>query len=255
MAVTGCASGETTPTSETMRVSRDALLGGAVLVEQPARGAGYRVNVDALLLASFARGRSPVGTVFDLGAGVGAIALTLLYAGAARRAVMIELDPQAAELARRNVDANGWSDRADVVCGDVREVAFAHRGQAQLVVCNPPYFEPGRGREPANAARARARSGELAAFVQAARAVAGRRARVCFVYPAGELASLCASMRGAGLEPKRMRAVHATRGAAARVVLVEAQPAKSGGLVVMPPLVEREDGGTTPELASILGAP
>ena len=35
-------------------LSPDKLLGGAVTLHQPARGEGYRVNVDAILLAWFA---------------------------------------------------------------------------------------------------------------------------------------------------------------------------------------------------------
>jgi hypothetical protein len=38
----------------------------------------------------------------------------------------------------------------------------------------------------------------------------------------------------------------------ARVLLVEAQPAKAGGLVVMPPLFERDDTGASSEMASLL---
>ncbi len=239
MAVTGWAvtgSGDFSPSDSS---TTDALFDGRVLLQQPARGEGYRVNADALLLAEFARGRVPAATAFDLGAGVGSVGLSLLYLRAATRVVLVEIDVAAAALAERNLHDNGWSDAGEVVRGDVSDVARARRGEAQLVVCNPPYVEPGRGRLAQNAARAKARSGELATFVSAARGVAGRRARVCFVYPAPELATLFATMRASGLEPKRMRAVHASASAAARVVLVEAQPAKAGGLVVMPPLIER----------------
>jgi tRNA1Val (adenine37-N6)-methyltransferase len=215
----------------------DALFGGRVRIDQPARGAGYRVNVDALLLADFARGRSRARVAFDLGAGVGGVSLALLHADAVRRAVLVEIDAAAAKLAQRNVDANGWSDRAEVFTADVRDAARDRRGEADLVVCNPPYTEPGRGRAPAPS-RALARSGSLAVFVDAARAVAGRRARVCFVYPAPETLTLFESLRAAGLEPKRARYVHATATAPARIVLVEARAAKRGGLVMEPPLVE-----------------
>ena len=232
--------------------TRDALFGGRVLLEQPPRGAGYRVNVDALLLAAFARARAPVETAFDLGAGVGAVALSLLHFGAAKRVVLVEIDGSAAALARKNLAANGWGESAEVVHADVRDAARDRPAEAQLVVCNPPYVEPGRGRVSPVAARARARSGALAVFVEAARAIAGRRARVCFVYPARELATLCAALRSAGLEPKRVRAVHASPDAPARVVLVESQPAKAGGLSVMPPLVERIGGGYSAEMETLL---
>jgi tRNA1(Val) A37 N6-methylase TrmN6 len=46
--------------------------------------------------------------------------------------------------------------------------------------------------------------------------------------------------------------VHPTEAARARIVLVEAQPGKAGGLSVMAPLVERHAGEYTAEMAAIL---
>ena len=85
-----------------------------------------------------------------------------------------------------------------------------------------------------------------ATFVDAARALLGKRGRACFVYPARELVDLVETLRRAGLEPKRMRAVRATAEGAARVVLVEAMAAKAGGLVVEPECVERAGRRATP---------
>ncbi len=249
-----------------IEATQDALFGGSVVLFQPPRGAGYRTNVDALLLAAFAstplpasaaaprRGTRavlrPPAIAFDLGAGVGAVGLALLRFGTARRVVFVEIDEFTAAMARRNLDANGWTDRGEVVRGDVCDVARSRRGEAALVVCNPPYIAPGRGRVPT--AEARARSGELGVFVEAARQLAGRRARVCFVYPAAELGALHTTLTSEGLHPKRMRFVHGTPGAPARIVLVEARAGRAGGLHVMPPLVERAARGYTPEMETLL---
>jgi tRNA1Val (adenine37-N6)-methyltransferase len=178
--------------------------------------------------------------VVDLGSGVGAVTLALLHARAVERAVLVEIDARAAELARRNLADNGWAERGEVLCADVTRAMHEHGGRAQLVVCNPPYYAPGRGRQAAEPSRARARSGELGAFAMAARAFLGRRGRACFVYPAGELFALFGALRDAGLEPKRLRAVHGAAKRPARVVLVEAQPGKRGGLVIESPLFETE---------------
>jgi len=243
--------------------TQDALFGGSLVLFQPQRGAGYRTNVDALLLAGFAatplpspgllRRDGPVKATpfaFDLGAGVGAVGLALLRFGAARRVVFVEIDEGAAAMARRNLDANGWTDRGEVVRGDVRDVARAHRGEATLVVCNPPYIAPGRGR--VAPAQARARVGDLGTFIHAARQLAGRRARVCFVYPAYELATLLARLAVEGLHAKRVRFVYASAKVPARVALVEAQAGRPGGLVIQPPLIERDARGYTPEMESLL---
>ena len=212
--------------------TEDTLFAGAVALAQPPRGGAYRVNVDAVLLAAFAAGGTRARSArraFDLGAGVGAVGLSLLHLGAAEHVTMFEIDDALAKLAQRNARANGWESRVEVVHGDVADA----RGAADLVVCNPPYVVPGRGRVP-SPARARARSGPLDVFLDAARRLAGRRARVCFVYPAIETTTLLASLRARGLEPKRLRTVHARSDRHARVVLVEAVAGKPGGLLIEP---------------------
>ena len=236
-------------------VTDDSLFGGQVALRQPARGTGYRTNVDALLLAAFAaegcaRARGTVA--YDLGAGPGAVALSLLHIDAVERVVLVELDAEVARIAGENLDANGWAHRSQVVCADVVDAARGRAGEASIVVCNPPYFEPGRGHRATEPTRARARSGELRGFAVAARALAGRRAKVSFIYPARELAPLLETLRAAGLEPKRMRLVRGGAASPARVVMVESMLARSGGLIVVPDLIEREGGAYTPELQAIL---
>jgi tRNA1Val (adenine37-N6)-methyltransferase len=230
--------------------TRDALFGGRLLLFQPARGSGYRTNVDALLLARFAAATRTASVAFDLGAGSGAVGLSLLRMGAARHVVFVEIDELPSAMARRNLDANGWTASGEVVRGDVRDIARLRRGEAQLVVCNPPYTAPGHGRIPI--AEATARCGDLGAFVRAARQVAGRRARVCFVYRAQESAALLSTLAAEGLHGKRMRFVHGTPHAPARIVLVEAQASRPGGLFVLPPLIERDAGEYTREMEDLL---
>lgn len=207
----------------------------SLVLDQPARGVGYRVNIDAFLLARFAQPKHAVKCVFDLGAGVGAVGLSMLRDNGAHRAVLIELDRQAAALATSNAHKNGLSHRVEVIHGDVASVAIERRGEAALIVCNPPYITPGRGRAPSGEARARARMGSLDAFLHAARLMVGRRAKACFVYPAQETTTLLFALRKAGLEPKRLAYVHPKPQMPARVVLVEAQAGKPGGLRVEPP--------------------
>src|SRR5882672_4038855 len=66
-------------------VTHDSLFTGAIRLDQPAPGHGYRANVDAILLAAFAaRTGFPARVVLDLGSGVGTVALALHHLGAAR---------------------------------------------------------------------------------------------------------------------------------------------------------------------------
>lgn len=237
--------------------THDTLFGGTLSLRQPARKTGYRVNVDALLLARFAGAgprRARARHAVDLGSGVGAIALSLLHLGRAAQVTMVDLDARLARLARINADENGWSERASVVTADVADLPVDLVGTADLVVCNPPYVTPGRGRPPSAPVRG-AKYGELSRFAAAARAVAGRRARIAFVYPAIEATSLLVLLREHGIEPKRLRAVHGRAEDPARVVLVEGACGKPGGLAIEPPLVESVGGARSAELAALLAHP
>jgi tRNA1Val (adenine37-N6)-methyltransferase len=214
--------------------TEDTLFGGDVVLHQPARGGGYRVNVDAVLLAAFAGQERVAKRAIDLGAGVGAVGLSLLYRERAARVVLVEVDAGLARLAEKNLADNAWSDRGEVVVSDVSRARDVAPGD--LVVCNPPYVAPGRGRAPLVAKGAR--MGELRIFTDAALRLLAGRGRAAFVYPAQELATLLETLRASGLEPKRLRLVHAREDAPARVALVLSVVAKRGGLVVDPPLVE-----------------
>lgn len=206
-------------------------------LQQPPRGAGYRTNADAFLLARFAQPTVRAARVYDLGAGVGAIGLSMLHAAFVDRAVLVERDAVAVRLAEENARQNGYGNRTDVVRGDVLEVAKAHLGRASLVVCNPPYIEPGRGRAP-KAGHRDAKMGSVGRFVEAARLVLGQRGKAFFVYPAAELCTFVETLRESGLEPKRMLFVHPRSAAPARVVLVQAQAGKRGGLFIEAPVHE-----------------
>lgn len=242
------------------KVTEDALFGGAVALIQPARGYGYRANVDALLLAAFALRPRPARLAVDLGAGVGTVALALDHLGGARSLVLIERQPNLVELARANVTRNGLVGRARVEHLDLAEGIETKLPDvvraADLVVANPPYVTLARARTCIpQCSRWEARHGELSPFLRAAADALAHRGRACFVYPAHALLDLMALSRRVGLEPKRLRMVHSTADRPARVALVELTRGKPGGLVIEPPLLERVDGGPSPEIVALLQAP
>jgi tRNA1(Val) A37 N6-methylase TrmN6 len=231
-------------------LTRDALCGGALTLLQPR--AGYRVNVDSVLLAAFARRGRVAKVAVDLGAGVGALGLLALRMGAARSVVLVERETELVRLARENLAANA-------VPGSVIERDLERQGlppslaqRAELVLCNPPFFPAASG-TPSQRATV-ARGGELAPFVRAAqRALSGPRTRAAFCYPAAALPELLACARDARLVAKRLRLVHARTDSPARLALVELRIAKPGGLVVEPPLVEWQNGRTrSAELARLV---
>ena len=229
----------------------DSLYGGTVSLRQPAHG--YRVNVDALILAAFAAQGRAAEVAVDLGAGVGGISLGLHHLKAATRFALVEREASLLALAEENARAAAMQSQpfcCDLSSGLPKEL----RQTADLVVANPPFFEPAHGRQGPHAAKTRARFGELTPFVEAAAAaVSGARTRIVFVYPARELSRFLSSAERASLVPKRLRLVHADSTSAARVALIELRRAKAGGLVVLPPLLEWASPGVrSHELTEIL---
>jgi tRNA1Val (adenine37-N6)-methyltransferase len=229
-------------------VTRDALFKGRLSLAQLRDG--YRTNVDALWLAAFAARKKPARACVDLGAGVGAVGLSLVALGAAARATLIDVDAQAIALAEEN--AQPFTD-VDVVQHDLRKPlprALMHK--FDMVVANPPWAPRSRP----SPRRALARTGDeatLPGFVRAARAALGAAGRACFVYPANELATLLMCLSKVGLEPKRLRMIHPLPDAPARAALVEAKPGRPGGLRVETPFVAmRAPGDWSAEAQRIL---
>jgi tRNA1(Val) A37 N6-methylase TrmN6 len=244
-------SGAVEPAPE--ELTYDALFGGAVHFWQPARG--YRVNIDAILLAAFTPARAR-GESLDLGSGVGAVTLALAYLRGVVRGTLIECEPALAALAERNLAQTGIDGRVLAHDLDSHGLPDFLRGTAELVVCNPPFYEPREVRAAAYAVTRRARSGPLDPFLSAAaQALTGKRASACFAYPARALEHLLGRAREHGLVAKRLRFVHADRTQNARLCLVELRRARPGGLIVEAPLYEWNALNVrSPELEALTGA-
>jgi tRNA1Val (adenine37-N6)-methyltransferase len=218
-----------------LAITHGSLFDGGVAFAQLATG--YRAAIDGLLLALFAPAARDLAA--DLGAGAGMVSLGLLTHGRASSVLAVEQQPDLCEVLRLNLAANGWLERARVIEGSVDQVARAHRGSADVIVANPPYFRLAsstRGTDPAAEPALRAED-PLGPFVRAARLLLGRGGRACWIYPARELALLLSALSSRDLHPRRMTFVHPRVGASATRVLVECSAGRSGGLHVEPPWV------------------
>jgi tRNA1Val (adenine37-N6)-methyltransferase len=210
------------------------------------------VNVDTLLLAAFAARSGPARFTLDLGSGVGGVMLALHRYLGIERGACVERDRTLAALCAKNLKASGMDVlvyTVDLAKGLPSDLETA----ADLVVVNPPFFEPDARRPSANRARETALAGSVAPFLDGARKALGRRGRAVFVYPARELVRFLKSAEERGLVAKRMRLVHPKGDAPARVALIELKVAKPGGLVVEPPLVEwMKSGRRSSELSQLI---
>ncbi len=145
----------------------DILLRGRVPLIQGRKG--YRTSVDSMLLAFFAASLGPVDRVMDLGAGSGLVAILLGRRFVGASLALVELQPGLRDRARRNLVANGLSDRAEIIAHDLADGAPAI-APAPLVVCNPPFFTTAGRIPPADLERRTAHYESTATIAQFAAA-------------------------------------------------------------------------------------
>lgn len=226
--------------------SLDALGSGGLRIIRSVRG--LRHSMDALLLAQFASPR-PTDRVLDLGCGNGAIALLLAHRHRPLRVVGLEIQPALASRALRGAQLNRLHDRVEIVEGDLRRVeTLLPPAGFDLVLCNPPYREVGRGRlnpDPETRQAKHEMSATLQEIIAAIRYAIAPKGRTCLIYHASRLADLLTRLRAERLEPKLLRLVHSFPGADAELILVEARREGRPGLRMLAPLfVYQTRGGT-----------
>ena len=117
--------------------TENTVMGGRVKLLQPRRG--YRIAVDAVLLAAAVDARAGE-TVLDLGAGVGAVGLCIAARVAGCHITGIELQPELAALAERNVALNDAGERVRTVVHDLARPLPPGLGPFDHVATNPPYL-------------------------------------------------------------------------------------------------------------------
>ena len=212
-------------------------------------------GTDTFLLSSLPRLR-PGLRVCDLGSGTGLLGLLLLQRQGDLTVTGVELQPEAAALLERAAAENGLTDRLTACRGDLRNIrALLPAGQFDLVVCNPPYYLPGAGklsqREALQSARAETTC-TLADVCDAAGWLLRWGGAFCLVHRPERLVDLLCALRGATLEPKRLRPVCRRAGEAPSLVLVESRRGGRPGLTwEMPLVLETAEGRPTEEVDRI----
>ena len=236
-----------------MRLQTDEIGFGGYRLMQDADA--FRYGVDAVLLADFA---APAAgdRVCDLCCGTGVIPLILHAKYRPASLTGVELQQQAWELAVKNAADNGLTDRMRFIRADVTELKeILSAGSFDLVTCNPPYFEKGRGPECEADAKHIARhetTAGLRDFMEISAWLLRAGGELCMIHRPSRLTDLFVSSRQCGLEPKCMRLVAPHAGESPNLVLLRF--VKGGGkeLKILPQLVIREkDGSYTPELTEI----
>ncbi len=185
----------------------------------------FPLGADSLALGEFCTLKKN-DRVLDLGCGAG---LLLLLCGEREPSAAlfgVELDPNAARLARENLAANALA--GEILTGDLRETALP---RADLVVSNPPWYAQGSG---ARGGPGRMEGCPLPALCAAAGRALNCKGRFALVYDPKRLAELMDALQREGLEPKRLRLCRRRPEKEPYAVLLEAVKGGRPGLKLLP---------------------
>lgn len=229
--------------------TEDTFFNGLIRVKQNA--AGYRFSIDAVILAWHVAPAADA-KIIDIGTGCGIIPLILAHRYRTISITGLEVQPQLVALARENVACNGLSHRITIHCQDINKTAAEiPAGEADLVICNPPFRKACTGRISLNPERAIARheiKTTLADIIAAAGKMLKRSGEVAVIYPATRLADMIIAMRQGGIEPKLLRMIHSRPHDPAKLVLLKGNKKGRPGISVPSPMIIYDDDGAyTPE--------
>ncbi len=205
-------------------------------------GRFFALGEDTMVLSAFtAPKKGALG--LDLCAGQGFLGILTGLRRPDVHLEALELHPEACAIAAENAARAALS--IPVHCADLREPLPPLHDRFDFVLCNPPYFEQGRGKV-AEGPRGEARSDAGAAIDQVCAAAfralkTGGRLYLCF--PAARLQDLLAALTANRFAAKRLRFVHPRPGKEANLALVDAVKQGGPGLAVLPPLYLKDAAG------------
>jgi tRNA1Val (adenine37-N6)-methyltransferase len=208
---------------------------------------GYRYSLDPLLLARFCGQVPSGGTIADLGAGCGVIALLLARINPDASVVAVENNPEMATLVERNIQHNDLGTRVTMYAEDVINIRKIYSDSTfDLVVSNPPFRTARSGKISPRTGRDAARhetSAGLADFLAAAKYLVKPSGRICFIYLPSRLAEFLSLATEMKLSVLRLRMVHSNAGSPATMFMAELAKGRRSSPVVEAPLFVRDMEG------------
>ena len=228
------------------------LLGGRVRILQPLQG--YRAAIDPVLLAAAVP--ATARRVADMGCGTGAALLGLLARCPSVCGVGVELQPETAALACQSVALNGWSERAEIITGDVRLTLPRVEGNGfEAVMTNPPYHGPGTRSPIASRAVAHMEEVPLEEWLAGCLRCLKPLGHLVVIYRADRLDTLLAALVARKAGSQEVFPLWPRQGEAAKRVIVRAVKGGKGPLTLHPGLIlHGADGRFTPQAEALLRA-
>lgn len=196
----------------------------------------YRFTSDSVLLSRFARVKAN-DDVADFCAGSGIVGLHFyaLHPALVKRVTFFEMQPELYEMSKKTIEINGLEDKFSAVNCKIQEIGREFCERFSLILCNPPYEKGGfENKDEQKAACRKELFLSLPELGEAASRCVKFGGRVALCHRADRVAELIYTLRGYGLEPKRLQFVSGKTGDSPYLVLLECVKGGKPGVEVLP---------------------
>ncbi len=206
---------------------------------------GFSFGTDAVLLSGFVQPRkNSVGVEF--GTGTGIIPLLLSMHKEFQKIYALEIQSEYARLARENIAMNGFSDKVEILEGDLKEARRHIPFYVDFVFTNPPYMKKESGKVNDNEKKRIARHEihcDIRDVCRSAASLLQDKGDFYCVYRLARMAELFSAMREFDLEPKNIVFVTPKPDSPPDLILVRGVKGANPELKSRPPFVIQDENG------------
>lgn len=215
---------------------------------------GFSFGTDAVLLSGFIQPRKDsVGVEF--GTGTGIIPLLLSLHKEFQKIYALEIQEDYAALARENLERNGFSEKVEVICGDLKDAKHHLPFYADFVFTNPPYMKRETGKVNDNEKKRIARHEihcDIRDVCRSASALLQDKGDFYCVYRLARMTELFSAMREFDIEPKNIVFVTAKPSSSPDLILVRGVKGAKPELKSRAPFILQDENGVRTEEAHLL---
>ncbi|MGL4905128.1 MAG: tRNA1(Val) (adenine(37)-N6)-methyltransferase [Cetobacterium sp.] len=197
---------------------------------------GFRFGTDAVLLANFFNGKKNA-KVLEIGTGNGIIPVLLCSQDKVSKIKAVEIQPEIAELAIRNVKRNNLEDKIEVVNLDIKKITEGNT--YDYIISNPPYMvldgKEVNEKDIKSIARHEIKL-NLREFVENAKRLLKPRGELFMVHKSYRFLEISEELQKIGFSIKRVKFVHYSKDKDSSIVLIEASKGRKNILKIETPI-------------------
>lgn len=215
----------------------------------------HTFGTDTMLLADFSMPKKHE-TAVEIGTGCGAIPLYWLSMTEVKKIFAIDIQKKACLQLKKSIKISELSDKIEVINANIKDpIPQILTHSCDLVMCNPPYKEVGKGiineKEEKLVARHEYEC-TIDDITKGASKFLNFWGRLCLCHRVERLCGVIESMKKNKIEPKKIRFVQQRKISSPKLFLIEGRKGANPGLIALPTLfIEDDVGGLSEEMKRI----